>query len=225
MVDGGWWLSVDAEVRVSGQPVLQVAADSAWEVALVADGKDARGAPDLVARAVAAGRRDVAIEVLWPRQGFAGARWLLEDAAEAAAAAERVASFMTHAAVSGQPLADALVAVLAAPPGRDVDRVELGAVNAWASVGAQVLWQRGRPDAGLPLADLPGRRPDLFECQHPVALEVAASEPRVCWVGVVVSTPHGQLHRTDLTRVGQLYDRATAAPAEEPTGTPAGPPP
>jgi hypothetical protein len=83
-------------------------------------------------------------------------------------------------------------------------------MNAWASVRAQVLWQRGRPDAALPLVELQGRRPDV--CRHPVALEVAGSEPRACWTGVVVSTPYQQIHRLDFTRARQLYDRTTPRP-------------
>lgn len=82
-------------------------------------------------------------------------------------------------------------------------------MSAWASVRAQVLWQRGRPGATAPLVELRDRRPDLFECRHPVALEVAGSEPRGCWVGVVVSTSYQQLHRLNLTHARQLYDLAT----------------
>jgi hypothetical protein len=64
----------------------------------------------------------------------------------------------------------------------------------------------------VPLVELQGRRPDLFVCRHPVALEVAGSEPRACWTGVVVSAPYQQLHRLDRTRTLQLYDRAITRP-------------
>jgi hypothetical protein len=47
-------------------------------------------------------------------------------------------------------MAETLAAMLDEIPGQHVDRIELGALNAWASVGAQVLWQRGKPDAAVP---------------------------------------------------------------------------
>ncbi|MGI8722917.1 MAG: hypothetical protein ACR2JG_11885 [Geodermatophilaceae bacterium] len=219
MSEGGWWLDAAAVVDVSRAPVVQVAADGCWEAALSASWEQAEDVPDLVRRAAALGLRDVAIEVLWPGGGFVGARWSLEQVQTAADAGRRAAVLIAHAGMSadaspdnGEPVTAALAALLDGLPGRNADRVEVGAVNAWASVGPQLLWQRGRPEAGLPLNELPGRRPDLCECRHPVALEIAATEPRACWVGVVVSTQHGLVHRLDLSRAARLTDQVVTRP-------------
>lgn len=219
MSEGGWWLEAAAVVDVSRAPVVQVAADGFWEAALIAGGEKAEDVPDLVKRAAAVGLRDVAIEVLWPGGGFVGARWTLEEVQAAVDAGWRAAVLVAHAGIdthaspdNGQAVTAALVALLDGLPDRNADRVEVGAVNAWASVGPQLLWQRGRPETGLPLNQLPGRRPDLFQCRHPVALEIAATEPRVCWVGVIVSSQHGQVHRLDLSRVSRLTDQVITCP-------------
>lgn len=186
MSEGRWWLDAAAVVDVSRAPVVQVAADGFWEAPLIASGEQEEDVPDPVRRAAALGLRDVAIEVSWPGGGFVGARWSLEEVQTAADAGRRAAVLIAHAGVipdaspdNGGPVTAALVALLDGLPGRNADRVEVGAVNAWTSVGPQLLWQRGRPEAGLPLLELPGRRPDLFECRHPVALEMTATEPRV----------------------------------------------
>lgn len=104
----------------------------------------------------------MAIEVLWPGGGFVGARWSLKEVQAVVDAGRRAAVFVTHAGIradassdNGEPVTAALVALLDGLPGGHADRVEVGAVNAWASVGPQLLWQRGRPETGLPLDELP----------------------------------------------------------------------
>ncbi len=155
MSEGGWWLEAAAVVDVSRAPVVQVAADGFWEAALIADGEKAEDVPDLVKRAAAVGLRDVAIEVLWPGGGFVGARWTLEEVQAAVDAGLRAAVLVAHAGIdthaspdNGQAVTAALVALLDRLPDRNADRVEVGAVNAWASVRPQLLWQRGRPETG-----------------------------------------------------------------------------
>lgn len=92
MTDAGWWLDAAAAITAFSAPVVQVAADGAWETALVLDRQDAGLAADLVAGAVNGALRDIAVEVLWSGEGFVGARWNMEEAEEAVAAVGRVAA-------------------------------------------------------------------------------------------------------------------------------------
>jgi hypothetical protein len=52
-------------------------------------------------------------------------------------------------------------------------------------------------------------RPDLTECRHPVAVELAAAAPRACWVGVTVSTRTGSHHRLDRDALDDVLVRCT----------------
>lgn len=170
-----WWSRLDAAVTVTGTPVLQVAADGAWE--------SARPGSELPVLAAAA-ERDVAAEVLWP-QGFAGARWSPPDVGGVTAA--------LHRAAGADGLAAALRALVGGDPAPDVERIELGAVDAWASAGPEVLWRPGEsaPDLDAVLF----RRPDLLTRPEPLAVEFAGSGPRECWIGVIVSRPADGRHR------------------------------
>jgi hypothetical protein len=91
-----------------------------------------------------------------------------------------------------------------AEPDAEVTMIELGAVNAWPSIGRETLWRAGQADAAH-LEDLAARRPDLARCAHPVAVEVAAATPRPCWVGVVVSGAAGPVHLLDLAAVREVF--------------------
>ena len=149
---------------------------------------------------MAGARRDVAVEVLWPGQVFVGARWDLAEDGGAGADAALAAARRALAALSAsapRPAEAGLLALLDATPSPVPEFVELGAVNAWASVGPLTLWRRTEALTPAAVDAALASRPDLVECRYPVAVEVAVTRPRSCWVGVTVSTRTGLVHRLD----------------------------
>ncbi len=101
----------------------------------------------------------------------------------------------------------AAVVLVGAEPSPAPAFVELGAVNAWASTGALRLWRQGETLSPAVLDELLASRPDLVECAHPVAVEVATDKPRGCWVGVTVSTQIGSRHRLDRDALADVLAR------------------
>ncbi len=204
--------ALTAAARATTVPVLQLAADGSWETASVVglgDGAIARAA---LAQVAATASRDIAVEVLWPGQSFVGVRWRLDEF-DAAAAGLAAASSLSEAKAGREATpASALLTLLGGKPGPRVDLVQLGAVNAWASTGPETLWQHSRPSTRC-LHDLPTRRPDLVRCAHPVAVEIAAADPRPCWIGIVVSRPAGTVHLLDPTAVADIVALATSHPS------------
>jgi hypothetical protein len=194
-------------------PVLQIAADGAWESAAVLPvTTDPPAAAGVVERVAAAARHDVAIEVLWPGELFVGVRWGLAEVAEALAAVRRV-SPLAVASAAGSAVS-ALVSLLGIVPNGVPELAELGAVNAWSSTRPLTLWRRGDP-LGLDteMDQTLRTRPDLTQCHHPVALEIAASDPRPWWVGIVVSTAIGSVHRLDRRLLDDALVRGVGADA------------
>jgi hypothetical protein len=195
---------------VTGTPVLQVVSDDQWEsaetVPVAADDGQARAVVASVGRAA---RDTVAVELLWPGQAFVGVQWPAASWPAALAAVSR-----GHVAVTGRQMAlgqvveAGLLALLGAAPATDVEFVELGAVNAWLSVGPEVLWQRG--DEALTAQTLVSKlahRPDLTSSAHPVAVELAVTNPRPCWIGVYVATRSGPIHQLDYERLADVLSR------------------
>jgi hypothetical protein len=190
----------------AGRPrVLQAAVDGRWEasrsVAVPADEPTARA----LIRDAGPHDADVAVEFEWLGSPlvFVGAR----RAGEAAAFAAGVGAV----AAGDLPEPLAALAALAGGPPEELDHVELGAANAWRSVGPLRLWTRGDDIVEL---DLQARLSDhsrLARCVAPVALEVSFRRPRECWLGVEVSTPSDGQHVVRAATVERLFNRTFAA--------------
>jgi hypothetical protein len=142
---------------------------------------------------------DVALEVLWPGRPtvFVGARF------------ETVESMPLHALIARDDWTpsvalDALVAGVLRGP----FRAELGAMNAWRSVGPLAV---GINASRAAVEEALAGHPRLAWCRDPVALEVVCDGDREAWWGVEVSlrTSAG-LHRVDAARVAELL-RSIAA--------------
>jgi hypothetical protein len=189
-------------------PVLQIAGDGRWETAgtVPITAAPARLAAH-VDQVAATAQRDVAIEALWPGQIFVGARWGLAES-DAALAGARRAQAVLSAPVT-HPMEAALLALLGTTPNPAAEFAELGAVNAWASTGPLTLWRRGKALASTAVDEALASRPDLTECRHPLAVEIAATEPRPCWIGVTVSTRTGSSHRLDRDVLNKVLARGT----------------
>jgi hypothetical protein len=195
-----WWSVVSRATTVMTVPVLQVAADGQWETAeavpVTGNPATARRVIEQVAQAA---RNDVAVEILWPGQAFVGVQWPAPLWTQAVAAASR--SFVVLATSSpvppSQPVEAGLLAMLGSTPGTDLDYVELGAVNAWHSIGPEPLWQPGAVLTARAAESVLLRRPDLATCSHPLAVELGVTNPQPCWIGIYVSTGSGPVHRLD----------------------------
>jgi len=150
--------------------------------------------------------RDVAVEVLWPGQAFVGVRWAVDQSAAAAAAASRAIAIVSdqnlHA--SAHDLEGASLALLGAIPSPDLEFIELGALNAWTSVGSEVLWRRGETSRPAALEALLAGRPDLITCAYPVAVELTVTNPRPCWIGIIVSINSVSSHYLDRPVLDQI---------------------
>jgi hypothetical protein len=99
------------------------------------------------------------------------------------------------------------LAALAGGQPVELVHIELGAVNAWRSVGPLRLWDRGDARASGAVAERLGDHPALARCVNPVALEVAFRGPRECWLGVEVSEPTAGGHVVAPARVEMLLGR------------------
>ena len=188
--------------------IVQVAPAGRWEEARgipVPAGADAARA--LVRDAGPAGA-DVAAEYEWLGRPltFVGARRTAGRAGEGEAFEAAVAQVARLDAVDPR---DALAKLAGGDP-VDPVLVELGAANAWQSVGPLRLWDReGSRAAGTVAGRLRGH-PALRRCVRPVALEVAFRGPRECWIGVEVSEPVGDEHVVHAARVEALLARLLA---------------
>lgn len=160
-------------------------------------------------------RESVAVEMLWPGQAFVGARWPLGELADAVHALDRLDSRRTQRGASSGGAAmgvfAALTALLSAEPRAELAFVEVGAVNAWRSVGAEEIWHADRPVPVRRSVRRLRQRPDLLLCPHPVAVEFAGLRPRPHWIGVTVSTPEGPRHRLNQTGLTRLLTTVIGA--------------
>ncbi|WP_147995793.1 hypothetical protein [Streptomyces sp. uw30] len=154
----------------------------------------------MVEQAARTARHDVAVEVLWPANAFCGVRWGVDQWDEAVAGTARA-----YDALAGGNAAVTLVsALLGDAPSSVVEFAELGAVNAWTSVGSEVLWRHGEGFTQEALDATLLRRPELTVCEHPLAVELAVTIPRPCWVGIYVSSQRGSLHHLDPRAITSL---------------------
>jgi hypothetical protein len=174
---------------------VQLAADGEWEscrrTPLAALDGDAGSA--LLRSVAGTARHDVGLEVWWPGHGFIGVRWTLHESDEAVAGLERLLE-----AAPADPVG--LLEAAAGGPLGPVSFAEVGAVNAWRSIGPQIVWRR---DCPIDVATSLRRRPDLMSCRFPVAVEFAADTPRPVWLAVEVSAFDGARHRLDEHRLGK----------------------
>lgn len=205
-----WWSVVSRMTAVTSAPALQVAGDGRWETAVTIPVDDASRLATRLERVAASARRDVAVEVLWPGQVFVGARWSLAESGGAGANAALAGARRALAVLSASyPAEAALLALLHSTPNLVPEFAELGAVNAWASVGPLTLWRRTKAFTPAAVGAALASRPDLTECRYPVAVEVAATGPRACWVGVTVSNLAGSVHLLDRDALDEVLARAT----------------
>ena len=103
------------------------------------------------------------------------------------------------------------LATLAGGPPADMSHIELGAANAWQSVGPMRLWPSGSDAVDGEISNRLGERPELARCVAPVALEVAFASPCECWIGVEVSQPSGGSHIVAPATVRALLHRLLAS--------------
>ena len=193
---------LDGRTAMEGARILQAAAAGRWEDARSIDmPTDADRARSLV-RDAGPPDADVAVEFEWLAHPlvFVGARRSADDARAVEDDVVRVAALDPDAAAVA-------LATLAGGPPEELCHVELGAANAWQSVGPLRLWTRGQSrgpaavDAGLEA------HPALARCVAPVALEVAFERPRECWIGVEVSQPTDDGHVVAVPTVTAMLDR------------------
>jgi len=189
--------------------IIQVAAAGRWEQARsVATPAHADQARELV-RDAGPADADVAVEYEWLGRPlvFVGARRTSELAGEPEAFEAAVVQ------VAKLQMDDPLVALAALAGGNPVQPtlIELGAANAWKSVGPLRLWDHADSRASGTVAERLMTHPTLARCVKPVALEVAFRGPRECWLGVEVSEPTANGHVVAAARVEMLLERLLAS--------------
>jgi hypothetical protein len=184
--------NIDRAAR--GRPLLQVAAHGRWESADVAPLPLTRESVDEVLYRL--GAPEVAVEVLWPGPPavFVGARVAGGDRPRLGRLAARSDWTPTRA-----------LQVLAGGPLGPPVHAELGAINAWRSVGAVPIGLDA--DAATIASALAGRA-DLALCHRPVALEILSEEPRQAWWAIEVSSREAGAHRVRVDQVVRLLSRA-----------------
>jgi hypothetical protein len=177
------------EQAAHGVPQLQVAVEGCWERAVTIRLPAPASEVDRLLAGLSGA--DVAVELVWgPPIVFVGAR--LESVAR---------PVLCELAARRDWTASGALAVLASgPPGPPV-RAELGAVNAWRSVGPLPIAIDADTQA---IARALAGRPDLMRCRRPVALEVVHQNAREIWSAIQVSTQHDDIHRTSAARVAAL---------------------
>ena len=99
--------------------------------------------------------------------------------------------------------------MLGTAPSSVLEFAELGAVNAWASTGPLVLWRQGEALVPTAVDEALASRPDLTRCTHPVAVELAATDPRPYWIGVTVSKRSGSTNTLDRDALDDELVRGT----------------
>ena len=191
-----------------GARIIQAAPAGRWEEARSIDMPAGPDSARSLVREVGALDADVAVEVEWLGHPllFVGARGAPADREGFEKDVARVAQL--------DPAEPALaLETLAGETPADLDHVELGAANAWQSVGPLRVWTRGEdpPAAAEVLARL-DERPALARCVAPVALEVTFRRPRECWIGVEVSEPAGDGHVVAAASLGAMIERLFREP-------------
>ncbi len=182
--------------------IVQAAAAGRWEQARsVAMPAHADRVRELV-RDAGPADADVAVEYEWLGRPlvFVGARRGTGEPEAFEAAVAQVAELDTPDPV-------AALAALAGGDPVDPDLIELGAANAWQSVGPLRLWDRAGFSASGSVAERLAEHPAVARCVKPVALEVAFGGPRECWLGVEVSEPAAGGHVVAAATVESLLGR------------------
>jgi hypothetical protein len=184
--------------------IVQAAAAGRWEDARSVAVPAPAGRARALVRDAGPADADVAVEYEWLGRPlvFVGARrtpGLAGEPEDFEAAVVRVAALDT-----GDPLV-ALAALAGGEPA-EPGHIELGAANAWQSVGPLRLWDRDGAGASGRAAERLTDHPALARCAKPVALEVAFRGPRECWIGVEVSEPTADGHVMTASRVDMLLD-------------------
>jgi hypothetical protein len=217
MVTKLWGLLRSPALATEVAPVLQVAADGQWERArIVPLHGDVEAAREAVAQA-AAGARFLAMEIMWPGVMFVGTGWPADRRAEAETAATRAFAAFGDAGrpEALSPAMTGLTALLDGAPDGEVESADLGAVNAWLSVGPEALWRRGESYSATAVESSLANRPNLVTCTHPVAVEFSIPGARPCWVAIVVSAPSDGAHHLDRQRLDDILAEVTNVAGEE----------
>lgn len=201
----GLWGLLVGEFPV--EPLVQAAPDGQWERAVVIDGD-----PELFIEPMSHGVKHIGVEVMWPGHTFVGTGFLAEHWQQAADAVTRVLAAFSPESSGAQQLgtqrrntaAAGLHALLDQEPGDRACFAQLGAVNAWSSVGAETLWREGEPYSPQTVDAVLDRRPDLaLTCAHPVAVEfgLANQGARPGWIAFYVAPPGGPVDRAWLHEI------------------------
>ena len=208
-----WYSALAQATHVTTTPVLQVAADGHCEGARLVSAADiSTHTPPTLEQVASTAERDIALEILWPREAFVGVRWPIDDLDDAQAASARASEVVGDQArvitstATARGLDAALLALVGATPSPDLEFAELGAVNAWGSIGPARLWTRGAPYSPAATEALLARRPDLTSCAHPLAVEVAATRLRPCWIGIIVSSNSSDNHHLDRPALNRVLN-------------------
>lgn len=193
---------------------MQLAANGAWEQAWVLRPDERTPRMEEVRRWLDRYDDSVAFEVFFAHPGgavFLGVRLTDLESEERTRLVEAVIESVFRAAWSdlSETLAG-LEDIASQPVGSllsgDPAWLELGVVNAWRSVGSQVLWRLGDPPPnGDTFRQKLGTRRQLLAPQtNPLALEFAFSDPLPHWLGVPVSRPGPKGHVLDLSALSAL---------------------
>lgn len=190
--------------------IIQAAVAGRWEDSRSIDvPTDAGSARSLVRDADDDADADVAVEFEWlgrplvfvgarRAQGLAGAHAGFEEGVVRVAALDPADPALALATLAG-----------GSPTG--LEHIELGAANAWRSVGPLRLWTHGEDHAPGAVAARLREHPALARCVVPVALEIAFRRPRECWIGVEVSEPSPDGHVLAASTVETVLARLFAA--------------
>lgn len=188
--------------------IIQAAVAGRWEDSRSIDvPTDAGSARSLVRDADA--DADIAVEFEWLGHPlvFVGARRAQGLAGAHASFEEGV---VRVAALDPDDPALALATLAGGSP-TELEHIELGAANAWQSVGPLRLWTHGEDRAPGAVAARLREHPVLARCVVPVALEISFRRPRECWIGAEVSEPSANGHVVAASTVETVLARLFAA--------------
>ncbi len=195
---------LDAWTGTGRHRIVQVAVAGRWEEARGVQIPIDEGTSRSLVRDAGALDLDVAAEIEWLGHPlvFVGARRAQEQGGHTGFEDDVV----RVAALESLDPALALATLAGGRPA-NVSHIELGAANAWQSVGPMRLWTRGRGVSTGTIAARLNKHPALARCIAPVALEVAFNRPRECWIGVEISEPHADGHVVAPVKIEAMLER------------------
>jgi hypothetical protein len=194
-------------VAVEGDRLLQGATEGRWEtarrLALPAGAAAVGQFVDELAGDVAT---ETAVEVEWPSSPlvFVGAGRAQPDD-------PGFAADVTSTVVAGSDDPGRVLPGLAGGEPTALASIDLGAANAWRSVGPLELWSRHRRWDPEALTRRLIDHPALADCVVPVAVQLVFEGPRTCWLGLEVSERHGARHLVRASRVAALVTGVLSA--------------